>query len=91
MTIDIAAVTQRGIDILQGDLPEAEVTGQYNSEVSAWTWTAIVPAPTEENPDAKQGASRQFVPTPEMPEPSDEYLHLVATEIRSTFPTGASA
>lgn len=84
------AVTQKGIAILSERMPDATVTGQYDEDVSAWTWTVTVSAPTEDNPDSRQGASRQFVPTDEMPEPTDEYLGLVATEIASTF-QGATA
>ena len=88
---DTAAVTQRGIDILSEQIPHAEVTGEYHDEHNAWTWTVLAPAPTEEDPNAKTGASRQFVATTEMPEPTDEYLGLVATEILSSLPTGATA
>lgn len=91
MTVDTAAVTQRGITILSEQMPAAEVTGQYDDEVSAWTWTVVQPAPTEEDPDATQGTSRQYVSTDEAPEPDDEHLRLVATEIASTFPTGVNA
>lgn len=97
-TIDTAAVTQRGIDILSERIPHAEVTGVYDDDVSAWTWAVMVPVehpedaePLPEGVEPKMGASRQFVSSDDMPEPTDEYLGLVATEILSTFPTGASA
>ena len=91
------AVTQRGIGIFLEFYPDAEVTGEYHDDVSAWTWTVLMPmelpegAEVPEGVQPKHGASRQFVATDEMPEPTDEYLRLVATEIASTFQTGASA
>lgn len=89
---DTAAVTQRGIDILTEHIPHGTVTGEYYTDpVPHWTWVVTVPAPTEETPDATAGASRQFVATDDMPQPTDEYLGLVATEILSTFPTGVTA
>jgi hypothetical protein len=90
-TVNVEAVTARGIEILSEHLPTAEVTGEYHDDVSCWTWTVVQPTPTEENPDLVVSASRQFVPTDEMTEPDDEYLRLVAMEINSTFPTGATA
>lgn len=98
MTVDTAATTQRGIDILTESIPNATVTGEYDDEVGAWTWAVSVPVgePVEaaegtEPYQPKAWSSRQFVPTEEAPEPTDEYLRLVATEIASTLPTGASA
>lgn len=83
--MSVETVTARGIEILSAQLPDAEVTGQYDEDVSGWTWTVLVPAPTDDNPDAMTGVSRQFVPTSEMAEPSEEYLGLVATEIASVL------
>lgn len=87
MTTDI---TQRGIDILAECMPDAEVTGEYQEDVNAWTWTVLVDNKIPEGTESSEGdvplrtgASRQFVSTSETPEPSDDYLRLVAVEIRS--------
>ena len=73
--------------MMQAVIPLATVTGDYATDPTPhWTWTVLVPAPTADNPDGMLGASRQFVPSAEMAEPTDDYLSLVAQEIASTFP-----
>jgi hypothetical protein len=82
---DTDATTQAVIDAIKAEAPaDAEVTGSYDAEVNAWTWLLTVPDPTEENPENAHSISRQFVPTDEMPMPSETYVAGLVTEMVTT-------
>lgn len=81
-------IVAQGIALLTERAPHGvEVTGQYDEEVNAWTWTIV--AQTSEQDDEGnyllQGVSRQFVGKESKPTPTTEDIDLMATEMTTTL------
>lgn len=79
-------VSEQVAAALRDRLPDhATIESAYDDEVKAWTWNVFVPTPTEENPDARQGVSRQYVLPQGTSTPDQSVLDGMVIEIVNTL------